>query len=344
MKKIITAAVVAASTAVLFAYNPPMGGEEFLRLSNPEMLSGASSSATGGPSANVIPASITYNPALPAGNELITFDLSGTALINYDKKDYDKSSGYAFETGVIVPTKFASFAFTTSYTCSEMVGMPIGKILDIHTGASKDVLDWLSVGANIYFRSYSATDMDRKYGFGTDVGAVAKFGDIAFLKNVRLGASLLNVGKSASFTTIGINPEKNCSKYPTIMTPRGGVAAQFFESGKWQGFFCADLCMPTFLTNAICDLAFEFAYGENLKLNTSWQYNIREWVEGGSDGICTISLGVSYRFGTKIGKKESSVIPSFATQSLYSGILALSAGARVDFGQRDTSGAEIEMW
>lgn len=344
MKKIIMAAVLAASTAALFAYNPPMGGEEFLRLSNPEMLSGAASSAAGGPSGNVIPASITYNPALPSGNEIITFDLSGTALINYDKEDIDKYTGYAFETGVIVPTKFAAFAFTTSYTCSEMNGMPLGKIWDMHTGASKDVLDWLSVGANVYFRSYSKTGFGKKYGFGTDVGAVAKVGDIAFLKDVRLGASLLNVGKPAKFTTRGIDPVKACSKYPTIMTPRAGVAAQVFESGKWKGFFSADLCMPTFLTNAISDIALEFAYGENLKLNTSWQYNIREWAKGGSDGICTVSLGVSYRFGTKLGKKDSSVIPSFATQSLYSGILALSAGARVDFGQRDTSGAEIEMW
>ena len=60
MKKIFAVvAAVAVSSASLFAYNPPFGGEELFRLTNPEMLSGSSSSAAGGPAFNVIPASIT---------------------------------------------------------------------------------------------------------------------------------------------------------------------------------------------------------------------------------------------------------------------------------------------
>ncbi|WP_407400041.1 hypothetical protein [Treponema sp.] len=344
MKKIIMAAAVAVSSAVLFAYNPPMGGEEFFRLANPEMLSGASSSAAGGPSFNVIPASITYNPALPANSEIITFDLSGTLMINCDKKDGDKSTGSAFETGVIIPTKFAAFTATTSGVFSEMIGMPVGKIWDVHAGASKDILDWLSVGANFYYRSYRGFDMDSSYAIGADVGALARVGDFGFLKDVRLGAAVLNMGKPADFKTGGIDKKEECSKYPTIFTPRAGVAAQLFEAGDWIGSFSADVCMPTYVKNFITDLAFEVSYAEKLKINLGWQYNLRECVEGGSDGISSCSVGVSYKFGTKIGSKESSITPAMATQYLYSGILALSGGARVDLGQKDTSGAEIEMW
>ena len=98
MKKIFAVvAAVAVSSASLFAYNPPFGGEELFRLTNPEMLSGSSSSAAGGPAFNVIPASITYNPALPAGSEILTFDVSGTLFANLDKEDGDKSAGGAFE-------------------------------------------------------------------------------------------------------------------------------------------------------------------------------------------------------------------------------------------------------
>ncbi|MCQ2240723.1 hypothetical protein [Treponema sp.] len=344
MKKIIMAAVIAVSAASVFAYNPPMGGEELFRLSNPEMLSGASASAAGGPSFNVIPSSITYNPALPANSEIITFDLSGTAFINCNKKDEDKSNGSAFETGVIVPTKFAAFTATTSYLSSEMFGMPLGKIWDIHVGASKDVLDWLSVGANFYYRSYKGTDIDSSYGLGADFGALARVGDFGFLKDVRIGAAVLNVGKPADFKTLGIDHKDECSKYPTIFTPRAGVAAQVFDESNWVGSFSADVCMPTFVTNCIVDLAFEVAHADKLKLNLGWQYNLREAVEGGSDGISSVAFGVSYKFGAKVGNKDSNVTPAVATQYLYSGILAISGGARVDLGQKDTSGAEIEMW
>ena len=343
MKKIIMAIAIAATSASLFAYNPPMGGEELFRISNPEMLSGAASSAAGGPSFDVIPSSITYNPALPARTELVTIDLAGTFFINYDEEDGDDSNGFAFETGVIVPTTFAAFTATVNYVSSEMYGMPLGTIWDIHAGASKDVLDWLSVGVNVYYRSYKWSS-ESDYAFGADIGALARVGNIAFLKDVRLGASLLNAGKPADYRTLGIDDESKCSKFPTIFTPRAGVAAQLFEAGDWIGSFSADVCMPTFVTNFITDLSFEMAYGEKLKLNTSWQCNIRECVEGGSDGVSTVSLGVSYKFGAKIGNKDSSITPSMATQALYSGILALSTGAKLELGQKDTSGAEIEMW
>ena len=165
MKKIIMSVVAAAFSAAVFAYNPPVGGEDLFRLSNPNMLSGSSSSAAGGPSFNVVPASITYNPALPAQTEITTVDLGGSLLINCDKEDGDKSKGYGFETGVIVPTSFAAFTGIFNYVNSEMWRMPLGKIWDIHFGASKDVLDWLSVGVNRYFRRYTDCDKDSANAF-----------------------------------------------------------------------------------------------------------------------------------------------------------------------------------
>ena len=144
MKKIFAVvAAVAVSSASLFAYNPPFGGEELFRLTNPEMLSGSSSSAAGGPAFNVIPASITYNPALPAGSEILTFDVSGTLFANLDKEDGDKSAGGAFEIGVLYPTSWGTFTATFNSVISELYRMPLGKIHDFHAGAAKDINDWL---------------------------------------------------------------------------------------------------------------------------------------------------------------------------------------------------------
>ncbi|MBQ0039966.1 MAG: hypothetical protein KBS64_06025 [Treponema sp.] len=346
MKKIIIAAVLALSSAALFAYNPPLGGEELFRLTNPEMLSGSASSAAGGPFYNVIPSSITYNPALPAGNEIITIDVAGTILANMDKQfDEEDSMGAGFEAGVLYPTKYGTFTFVTNGIFSDkMLGLPVGKIWDFHLGAAKDFTDWLSVGVNVYYRAYMGDDSD--FAVGADVGALAKIGDVAFLKNVRLGASVLNMGKAADYREWGgIDEEKKMSKYPTLFMPRASAAATVFEAGNWKGAMSADVALPLFVANCITDLAFEFEYAEKLKLTLAWQYNLRESVEQGADGINTIALGVSYKFGINAGKAgASNITPAFAMQDLYTGILAVSGGARLDLGQKDTSGAEIEMW
>ncbi|MEE1182662.1 MAG: hypothetical protein UHY90_10485 [Treponema sp.] len=344
MKKLIMSVAAAVLATAAFAYNPPVGGEEPFRFSNPNMLSGSSSSAAGGPSFNVVPDSIIYNPALPAQSEIITVDLGGSILFNTDKEDGDKSKGYGFETGVIVPTSFAAFTGTFNYVNSEMWRMPLGKIWDIHFGASKDVLDWLSVGVNLYFRRYSGYDLDSENAFGADFGALARLGDVAFLKDLRLGASVLNCGKPADFKTLGMDNDDSCSKFPTIFTPRAAASATIFEAGKWVGGLSIDVAAPSMVQNFINDIAFEATYDQKLRLTAAWQFNLRESVEAESDGRSALSLGVSYKFGKKLGGKDSSITPALASQYLYDGIFALSTGAVVELGQKDTSGAEVEMW
>ena len=76
MKKVILAAFFLAGMAELFAYNPPYGGEDLYRLAHPELMSGAASAA-GGPNFTIVPASITYNPALTAGVQRADIDFSG---------------------------------------------------------------------------------------------------------------------------------------------------------------------------------------------------------------------------------------------------------------------------
>ena len=342
MKKIFAVvAAVAVSSASLFAYNPPFGGEELFRLTNPEMLSGSSSSAAGGPAFNVIPASITYNPALPAGSEILTFDVSGTLFANLDKEDGDKSAGGAFEIGVLYPTSWGTFTATFNSVISELYRMPLGKIYDFHAGAAKDINDWLAVGLNVYYRNYAAIgDGDSDFAVGADLGAFAKVGDLGCFKDARLGASVLNIGKPADYPTMGLDRYEESSKYPSIFTPRVGFAATVVESGSWKAAVSADVSIPSFV-NCISDVGVELDYGEALKLNLAWQLNIREFAEG-KDGICSCSFGVSYKFGINSGKH--SMTPSLASQYLYGGLAAISGGARVDLGQKDTAGAEIQMW
>ncbi|MBQ0052562.1 MAG: hypothetical protein KBT11_10965, partial [Treponema sp.] len=66
MKKLLgTVLASLVACAGLFAYNPPAGGQNVLRLTEPQLISGADSAAGGG-LFGVTAASVVNNPALTA--------------------------------------------------------------------------------------------------------------------------------------------------------------------------------------------------------------------------------------------------------------------------------------
>ena len=100
IKKLLAAVSALLSVSVLAAYNPPAGGQNFLRLTEPQLLSGASSSA-GGAIFSVTPASVVNNPALTAFEQRIVLDLAGTML--FDSSDSNESVGGATQAGILFP-------------------------------------------------------------------------------------------------------------------------------------------------------------------------------------------------------------------------------------------------
>lgn len=353
MKRIILAAAFLAGMAELFAYNPPYGGEELYRLTHPELMSGAASAA-GGPNFTIVPASITYNPALVAGEQRADIDFSGTVFYNFDKvkiegESSDKTAGGGFQAGMIVPTKWSVFSLTANMLFADFYGMDLRKTLTFHGGAAKEVNETLSVGANVYTGLYMGSGSD--FSAGIDLGALFKMDDFSIFTNPRLGFSLLNIGKTADYKTVGIDEKKESSAYPSMLTPRVGFASTVFDVRNWKGSFSTDLAFPVF-QNCIMDLGFGFEYNKFVRLSFAWQSNLREIVEGKADGVSFISVGVSFKLGitskriseTNADWEKSEVTPSVATQTLYSGIQAVSFGARLDLGLKDTDAPEIILW
>ena len=353
MKRLVLAAILSAVCAVLFAYNPPYGGEEIFRLTNPELMMGAAS-ASGGPAFTVLPSSIVYNPAIPAGQQRVAVDLSATLLLNVDKVEIegestDDSAGGGFQAGLIIPTKWSVFSFTTSALFSDLYGMDLRNTWIVHGGASKELNDSFSVGANVYTGFYMGSGWD--YSIGVDLGVLFKLADMGRLKDPRLGLALLNLGKPADYDTLGIDDGDDSSYYPSPLTPRASFAATFFEAGSWTGAFSADAAI-SFFQNLIADAALAFCCNDFVTLSAAWQLNLREIIEGGSDGLSWFSIGVSFKIGItsktiserNADWEQSEITPSFATQHLYSGIQAVSVGAKLDLGLKDTDAPEILLW
>ncbi len=356
MKKFLSAAAFFCISVVAFAYNPPYGGEEIYRITNPEMMCGAASAA-GGPIFTVIPSSITYNPALTAYEQRIDLDLSGTAFINTNKIDEiddipledDSTFGSGFQVGLMVPTKWSVFTATSNFLFADFNGMKLRKSIVIHGGASKEVNERVGVGANLYTGFYLGTGSD--FSVGVDLGALYKMDDFSIFKNPRLGLSLLNLGKAADYETIGLDVEDESSPYPSSFTFRSGFGAEVFEVSKWKGAFSIDLALAGF-RNPIADLGFAASYNDRLKISMSWQANLKEMSANDPDGISLFSFGVSLKLGLnsrKLSEKnadweKSELTPSLATQNLYSGIQAVSFGTRLDLGMKDTTAPEIKLW
>lgn len=348
MKKTLVMAALLCLAADIFAYNPPRGGEDLYRYNNPELLSGAAS-AVGGPAMTVVSGSVAYNPALIAGEQRIGLDLGATAFVNYDAYEGDDDFGFGMSGGLIIPTKWAVFAGNVSATFADFYGMNLRNTMIFNGAAAKDINDKLSVGANIYFGLYMGEGAD--FSVGADLGALYKLDDFACFKEPRLGFSLLNLGKPApDYAEYGVKAGEP-SGYPSILTPRAGFAATVFEVKKLRGMFSADISSPM-CQNVVSDLAFTLDFNDFVKVNLSSQFNFVEIAEHKGDGFNYISIGASIKLGMNSKKlteknaewEQSEIIPSFATQTLYTGIGAISAGAKLNLGAKDTSAPEIILW
>jgi hypothetical protein len=345
-KKLAAVFVMAAAAIHLSAYNPPAGGENLFSISSPGQLTSASSSA-GGAVFNVTPASQVYNPALQAYEQRIMLDAGFTAL--YSSDDPEHSFGSAFQTGILIPTKWGVGS-------AEMIGsfipfeeMQTGKSFNIKSSFAKDITDKLAVGAGLgcgYFFGY-----DTDWSAGVDLGVLYKWGTLGALEDVRFGASLLNLGKTYTSTTvIGINDSKDAGAFPGIATIRTGMAATFMKTSSLTGAFSADVSIPTF-QNFIFDTGLQFVYRDFLTLSTSWECNAREIINGSPNLLP--SLGVTFRFMFNSanssfmkdkGWQESEMAVSTAWQHMYDHINAVSGGATLKLGLKDTEAPKISLW
>ena len=359
MKKSFLTLIAAALCAVgAFAYNPPLQGENFFYLSHPEMLTGGNSTAGGG-ILSVIPASGTLNPALIGMEERVTLDLGYTAMLNCKPKDgftgeltingqrywannYGASKllySQAFGTGIIIPTDWANFGGELEFILDEKC-MGLGNSFNLKAFASKQVIEKLFIGVGLDF-GYE-WNLQKDWMLTADVGAVYNFGDLGFLHNFRVAASALNMGKTygTSWDWMG---------YPAMFTVKAGAAAELLHTDKFVLGLSLDVTTPLFV-NCIFDSGLQFRICDFVQINTSWQFNMKEFFDGNNSWLPT--LGVVFKIPIGMGKSEfvkkndwskSELCPSLGWKNVNWDINLISAGAVLRLGELDDSGPDIEI-
>ena len=354
MKRRILALAASLFAGGLFAYNPPAGGQNLQRLSSPTSLTGAGSAA-GGALYEVLPASIFNNPALPAFEQRIILSAGVTALTDSedgdgDLGDYKSLALPSLEAGLLVPSRYGVATAMTQFIMAPLIDMPLGYSFGVAGNVAKDITDQVSVGVTASFGVFWGFTSDWTLSIG--LGAFYDYGDIGFLKDVRFGMALLNLGKMYNETEVlGISWSDYGNNWPGVATPRMGAAATLLDAGKLQVGCSLDLSFPSF-QDFVTDIGLQVQYASFLKLATSWEYDVRECNWGRKSLLPSLGLSFKFQFHSKedstitkfAGGQESEMTVSGGWHQLYENVNAFSAGAVLKLGLEDRDPPVIILW
>lgn len=348
MKKIIS--VLFAVTFVLSfasAYNPPVGAEDMCLLSSPKTISG-SVTTTGGALFNAGPDSIVINPALTSKEQRTVLNVGYTFLFsNHEYNDSD--TGYAFQTAILIPFNMFIFSGYANMTSADFYDMYLGGSVNFKAGLSKEITSKLSIGASLN-GGYTWVH-GKDWALGGNIGALYDFGNLAFLQDFRLGASILNIGKNYSDVLL-LPVEKNdkLSAYPTLLTVKVGAAGTILKNDFLELGMALDFTTP-FFQNLIVDFNTEICIKDAFVVSMAERFNLKESLNGYSSLIPSIGVFYKFTFGVKNnsylesnGWSQNEMTVSTAYRNLYSSIHAISAGADINLGLKDTEAPEIEIW
>lgn len=334
MKKFLCILAIVSSFSFVFAIDFPIGGDYVFRLSNPEILAGAASSAGGGFYTSG-PNSIINNPALTANDQRIMLNLSYTALFSSEE---NAGFGSGAQVALLVPSHWGVFTGILNGLFCDVDKLEYGNILTFKGGFSKDITDRLYAGTAINTGTRWTKDVD--WQLSLDIGFVYHWGNMGFLKDTRIAGTLMNLGKPYE---LGM---------PSIVTPKAGIAGTLFSlsNDNVTAGFSADLSFPMFM-NMVFDAGLQLRIAKVVTVKSSWQFDIRDTVEKNYNLLP--SIGVTVRFGINTKKnrfmidngwQQSEITTSGAWQNLYQGVHAVSAGTAINLGLRDTEAPKINLW
>lgn len=346
IKKLL--AVISAICAVSFvsAYNPPAGGQNLLRISSPELLTDGTSSA-GGAFYNVSPDSVVNNPAVIAYEQRIVLNASGTLLFD-GKDESDESLGGAFEAGILYPSRWGVASALMEGVFVPYYDMHLGNSINMNGCFAKDVNDRLSVGMSLDLGIFYGYDSDWRGGI--NMGAFYNFGELAIFKDLRFGASLLNIGKPFSNTEVASIKDTYADNWPSTATPKMGAAGTLLNKKDFAVGATLDMALPGF-QNLVIDAGVKLLIFNQITVSSSWEYDVKEFAEGHKNILPSVGVSFQFKFNSKDGSMlankgwaQSEMTVSGAWKQMYENVNAVSAGAKLNLGLKDTQAPVIILW
>lgn len=348
MKKLGILITLLSLCSVLSAYNPPVNGESFFEYSTPKLLSGSTSVAGGG-IFSPIAESIIINPAITAAEQRVNLSFAYTGLFTTNDLS-SKKYGNIIQTSILIPSKLFVFTGLVNFTSVKFFDMALGSTLNIKANLSKEITDKLDIGLGLNggfkFGDY------KDWALSGNIGALFTLGDVGFLKDVRFGASVNNLGKGFSKTD-DIRPLKldgKASSFPSLCYIRGGAAATFVSTDVVKLGMSLDFDTPLF-QNLIITGGINFSVKDQFFVNVQEKINIKELL---NSYACFIpSIGISYKFKFNVNNveylakndwNENEMRVSAAYKNVYETVNAISSDVDITLGLKDETPPEIKLW
>ncbi|MBP5520160.1 MAG: hypothetical protein J6X84_06240 [Treponema sp.] len=346
-KKLLTFIAAGFVLTAVYAYNPPAGGENLEQIASPANLSLANS-VTGGALFNAGADSVVVNPALTAGEQRVNLTAGYTFLYSSDDEN-EKQLGGAFQTGILIPFKLYIFSGYINGTFAPFKEMHLGDSINFNAGLSKEITEKFSIGIGLgggYAWSYG--DDWALYG---DVGALYRAGNVGFIKDFRLAASVLNLGKVyEDVDRVGIDEKAENSAYPTFATVKAGVAGSLLETQVAKIGLGFDVTLPCF-QNLIVDMNAQISFKDAFVISIGEKFNLAEVINEKYSFIPSVAFLFKFSFDVKNnqylennGWSQSEMTISSGYKNLYDSLHAVSVGVDIDLGMADSEPPKIVVW
>jgi hypothetical protein len=236
----------------------------------------------------------------------------------------------------------------------------IGNVIAGHFGFSRDVTENLYIGA-----AFSGGGLIHKGVVGNmkdgynDFAALASLGiwyrikeisalsDKPFLKDIRFGLALQNMGKSFSKT---VGEDYNLG-FPSVFSPKFSAALNLVSHPKIKVGLSADVAVPLFV-NFLFSSGMQVEIANLIFISSGWNMNAREL---GIDGVDDpygpyISVAVKFSANTsgsermsKRGFDQTDIKIEGLWQHMGNDIHHTTVGATFNFGVQDTTPPEIDI-
>ena len=289
------------------------------------------------------PPATVLNPAVAAGKQRMTLDLSYIGLMDLTPSAFNWG-GHVVNLGITMPTKVGVFSTVGRFASAAFPAvLDWGTLGGLHLSFAKDLFPDFYIGAGLGF------EFGSDWGLWGDLGFVHLPGDIGFMKDFRWGVALRGLGK-------GYEPPAASADlaWPPTFTPAVAASFSLIDKDPFLLTVSGDLSAPTFQDIRL-QLGTEFSAADLVFLDLYLNLDGRQLFGMEPYRWLPLGFGLSLKIKTKIptkvetadaterGWNQSEMRVSTSATAMQDGIWAFGLGANLPIGVVDRTPPAITL-